>query len=105
MPNYLIAYHGMPAFDTPEAAAEGRTRFMAWVGGLGEAIVNPGTPLMSPRILRPGGAIDEAGPESMTGFSVVAADNLEAAVAIARSCPYLDQCPVQVAEMMEMRPG
>ena len=38
------------------------------------------------------------------GFSVVAADSLEAALGIARSCPYLAFGTIEVAEMKKM-PG
>lgn len=102
MPKYIIAYHGIPQAESPEAGAASRQRFMEWIRGLGEAVVNPGTPLLSPRIVRPGGAVDSGGAEVLSGFSVVTAGSLEEALGMAQSSPYLEQGAVQVAEMMEM---
>ncbi len=102
MSNYIIAYHGSLQSEGPEADAAGMAKFMAWIGGLGEAVVNPGTPLIGARIVRPGGAIEEASPEVLNGFSVVKAASFEAALAMAQACPYLEKGPVQVAEMMDM---
>ena len=36
------------------------------------------------------------------GFSVVNADNIDAALTIARSCPHLRIGTIEVAEMMQM---
>ena len=39
---------------------------------------------------------------NLMGFSVVKADSLEAAVEMARSCPFLVIAPVEVAEAKQM---
>ena len=49
-----------------------------------------------------GGVTDGGG---LTGFSVVKADNLEAALEMAKACPFLEIGTLQVAEMMEMKPA
>ena len=45
MPNYILAYHGGKKPETPEEGAEGMAKFQAWVRDLGDAAINPGTPL------------------------------------------------------------
>jgi len=45
MPNYIIAYHGGKKPESPEEGAKQMEKWKAWVGGLGDAVVNPGTPL------------------------------------------------------------
>jgi hypothetical protein len=52
----------------------------AWLGGLGDAVVNPGTPLGKSKMVSSGGVSDANGPEPLTGFSVVTAENIEAAL-------------------------
>ncbi len=38
----------------------------------------------------------------MMGFSVVKADSMDAALEMAKGCPFLEMGTVEVAEMMEM---
>ena len=53
MPNYIFAYYGEPTFESPEEGAKYMEEFMAWVGGLGDALVNPGNPLGKPKNRNP----------------------------------------------------
>ena len=103
MPNYIIAYHGGNKPETPEAGAEQMAKWKAWVDGLGDAAVNPGTPLAKTRIVSASGVSDDGGPAAMSGFSVVKADTMDAALEMAKACPFLDTGgTLEVAEMMEM---
>lgn len=104
MPNYMLAYHHGKMPENPEEGAEGMGRFMVWIGGLGKAVVNPGTPLGKSTTVSSDGTSEDDGPNHMMGFSIVQADNMEAAIEIAKGCPFLEMGTVGVAEMMEM-PG
>jgi hypothetical protein len=104
MPNYLLAYHVGRAPATPEEGAAQMAKWNAWVGGLGKAMVDPGTPLGKSVMVSADGVLPDGGPSPLMGFSVVAADGLEAALSIARSCPYLAFGTIEVAEMKKM-PG
>ena len=42
MPNYIIAYHGGEKLESQEKGAKQMEKWKAWVGGIGDAIVNPG---------------------------------------------------------------
>ena len=99
MAEYIIAYHG--GGEMPEDPEAYQAQFMAWIAGLGDAVVNPGTPLGPSRVVTPEG-VSEDGGVNLMGFSVVKADSLEAAVEIARSCPFLVIAPVEVAEAKQM---
>ena len=99
MAEYIIAYHG--GGEMPEDPEGHRAQFMAWLGGLGDAVVNPGTPLGPSKVVTSEG-VSEGGGVNLQGFSIVRADSLEAAVEIARSCPFLVIAPVEVAEVKEM---
>jgi len=79
-------------------------KWKAWVGGLGDAVVNPGTPLGKSKIVSSSGVSDDGGPNAMSGFSIVKADNMDAALEMAKGCPFLELGgTLEVAEVMEMK--
>jgi hypothetical protein len=102
MPNYVIAYHGAGKFETPEQGAAARAKWKAWVGSLGDAVVNPGTPLGRGKLVNSDG-VSERGGDSLSGFSIIRAGSLEAALQLALRCPHLDHGTIEVAEVMEMK--
>ena len=102
MPNYTFAYYGEPKFERPEEGAKHKERFMAWVGGLGDALVDPGTPLGKAKTVSAGGISDDSRPNRLTGFSIVKADSMDAALEMAKGCPFVEFGTVDVAEVMEM---
>ena len=105
MSDYIIAYHGGEPPGSPEEAAAHMSKWKAWVAGLGDAVVNPGTPLKNTRIVSATGVSEGGGPDVMTGFSVISAESLDAALEMAGSCPVLDVGgTLEVAEMMSL-PG
>jgi hypothetical protein len=102
MPKYVIAYLGGKQVANPEARSAHMTKWKAWVEGLGSRMINPGTPLGQGNLVSAAGVF-ERGPNHLTGFSIVLADNMDAAIEIAQACPFLEIGTVEVAEAMEMR--
>ncbi len=103
MSNYIIAYHGGKEPESPEEGAKQMAKWKAWVGGLGDAVVNPGTPLGKSKIVSSTGVSDGDGSNSLTGYSIVKADSMDAALEMAKACPFLEIGTVEVAEVMEMK--
>lgn len=103
MPNFIIAYHGGNKPETKEACAAQMAKWKAWVDDLGDACVNPSTPLGQSRIVSAVGFSDDGGSNAMLEFSVVMAADIDAALELAKRCPFLD-CggTLEVAEMLEM---
>jgi hypothetical protein len=103
MPNFMIAYHGG---DQPASEEEGMAqmeKWKAWVAGLGAAVSNPGTPLMKTKIVTSSDVQDETNPDALKGYAVVAADDMDAAIEIAKSDPFLEtNGTLRVSQMMEM---
>ena len=90
MANYLLAYHGggMPATDAERAAV--MAEWGQWFGVLGDGLVDGGNPVGQTRTIAPGGSVsDGGGANPVSGYSVIKADSLDAAVALARGCPLL----------------
>ncbi len=102
MSNYVFAYHGGKKPESPEEGAKQLAEWKAWVGDLGDAVVNPGTPLGKSRIVSSDGVSDGDGSSALTGYSIVKADSLDAALEMAKACPFLDIGTIEVAEVMEM---
>ncbi|HKI97119.1 MAG TPA: YciI family protein [bacterium] len=102
MAHYMIFYVGGKPPETPEEGARKQQEWKDWVGSLGDAVVNPGTPLGNSRTVTAAGVSDGGGPNALTGFSVVNADSMEAALEMAQRCPFLDVGTLQVAEVRQM---
>ena len=103
MTNFMIAYYGGTQPSSKEEGMAQMNKWKAWVDGLGDAIVNPGTPLPDSKIITSTGVADDTDPNSMKGFAVVKAASMEAAIAIAQSDPFLDNGgTIRVSQMMEM---
>ena len=102
MPDYVFAYHGGKEPESPEEGAKSMARWQAWVAGLGDAVVNPGTPLGMSKTVSSDGVTDGGGSNPLLGFIIVSADNMDAALAIAQDDPYLEMGTIEVAQVMEM---
>ena len=103
MTKFMIAYYGGNQPSSKEEGMAQMNKWKAWVDGLGETIVNPGTPLPVSKIVTSTRVEDDTDPNSMKGFAVVKAASMEAAIAIAQSDPFLDNGgSIRVSQMMEM---
>ncbi len=102
MSNYIFAYHGGKKPESPEEGAKHMAKWKAWVDGLGDAVVNPGTPLGMSKTVSSSGVSDDGGSNPLNGFSIVKADSMDAALEMAKGCPYVDIGTIEVAEVKEM---
>jgi len=98
---FVFAYHGGETPESPEEGAKHMAKFEAWVGGLGDAVVNPGHPLGKSKTVSSGGVSDNGASNSLVGFSIVKADSMDAAVEMAKGYPHLEIGTVEVVEMLE----
>ncbi len=100
MTKYLLGYHGggMPA--TPEEGQKIMAAWGAWMGGLGAALVDGGNPTGPAKTIAKDGKIsDGGGANPLTGYSIIEAASLDAAVKLASTCPILASGgSVEVAE-------
>ena len=104
MNNYVFVYRGGLEFKSPEEGAKHMAKWRAWVGGLGNASVNRGSPFGKSKTVSSGGVSDDGGANPLTGYSIVKANSLAAALRMAKACPHLDiGGSIVVAEVMEMK--
>jgi len=101
MPKYVIAYLGGAQVTNPQDRAAQMARWNTWAEGLGSRMVNPGMPIGQGKLVSSNG-VSERGPNHLTGFSIVQADNLDEALEMAQRCPFLEIGSLEVAEAMEM---
>ena len=104
MPKFVFAYHGGGMPDTPEESAKLMAAWQAWMGGLGAAIVDGGAPVGMSKTVSAGGVVDNGGANPLSGYTIVEAADMDAAVSMAQGCPILDSGngTVEVAPVMEM---
>ncbi|HTJ58395.1 MAG TPA: YciI family protein [Devosiaceae bacterium] len=90
MTKYLFAYHGGATPETPEEGQKVMAAWVKWMGGLGAALVDGGNPIGSAKTVAKDGTVSEGGGANLvTGYSIVEAPSLDAAVKMAQSCPIL----------------
>jgi len=105
MPQYVIVYLGGNQPATPEEGKQHFAKYMEWISSLGDSAVSPANPLKDTRTVNPDGTVTNGGTTTMSGYTTVEADSMDAALTIAKGCPFLDiGGSLEVSELMQM-PG
>ena len=104
MPKFILAYHSnMTMPSTPEEGAAHRARYMDWMASLGDALVSPQNPFGPSQLVVAEGADEpERVLSALMGYSVVEAADMDAALAIARTCPFVEMGTIEVAPIKSM---
>jgi hypothetical protein len=104
MPKYLFRYHGGTMPQTPEEGQKVMAAWTKWLGDLGPKAIDRGNPTSTSQTVGAGGKVTaNGGANPVNGYSVIEADNLDAALAIARNCPQIAaNGTVEVGELMAM---
>jgi hypothetical protein len=106
MSQYIMIYKGEStdtADMTEEQASEVMAKWGAWIGTVGEALVDIGSPLGQGVSLVDDGST--TAPVALAGYSIVEAANLEAAQDLADGHPFLSEGAGNFAiEIFEMMP-
>ena len=101
MPHFLFAYHGGKVPETEAETEAEIVRWQGWFDNISAAIVDPGNPIGESRTVSDTGIVDDGGPSPLSGYSIVMADNIDAAVAMVHDCPIIGNGSVEVAEIHE----
>ena len=105
MAKYVLAYSGGNAMpESEEAQAEVMAEWGAWFGQIAGDLVDGGNPFGPARSIASDGSVsDGGGSTQLTGYSVISAADLDAAVATAKGCPVLaNDGNVEVYEALDM---
>ncbi|MFT6031938.1 MAG: hypothetical protein ACI854_000465 [Arenicella sp.] len=103
MPNFMLTYLGTPSISTPEEKKLHMQKYHHWITGLGDAALSPMNPLKNVSVVDSDGEVTTGGETGMSGFTIVSAESMEAALVIVKACPFLEVGGrLEVAEMIEM---
>ena len=104
MTNFMLAYYGGRQPSTKEEGMAHMEKWQAWIQSLGDAVVNPGTPLTSSSLVTKSKVTEDQNPEAMKGFAIVKAESMDAAIEIAKTDPFLEiDGTIRVSKMMELK--
>ena len=88
MANFLLTFHGGSMPETKEAPGQAMQAWTGWFGTLGDALVDGGNPITHAKAITPDGGVMDA-TSAPSGYSIIKADSLDAAVTLAKGCPVL----------------
>ncbi len=98
MPTYVIVNRAPQGF---KGSAESMTNWNTWFANLGAQLTDRGNPVFR-RVVRGNCSTDTV----LGGYTLITADNLDAAVALTDRCPALDYGGgVEVGELLELNRG
>jgi hypothetical protein len=100
-----LIYLGGNQPSSPEEGKQHFAKYQKWLSSLGEATVSPANPLKNTRTVNPDGTVTAGGTTRMSGYTILQADSMEAALSMAQACPFLEVGgSLEVSELAEM-PG
>ena len=105
MPQFVIVYVGGNPPSSPEEGKKHFSKYREWLSALGDAAVSPANPLKNTTTVNPDGTTTAGGATKISGYTIIKADSMEAALSIAKACPFLDiGGSLEVSELGQM-PG
>ncbi len=105
MAQYVIVYLGGDQPSSPEEGKQHFSKYMDWLSSLGDAAVSPANPLKDTTTVNSDGTVITGGTTTMSGYTIVEADSMDAALSMAKTCPFLEiGGSLEVSELVEM-PG
>jgi len=88
MANFLLTFHGGGMPESKEEQDQVMAAWTGWFTTLGDALVDGGNPISQARAISPDGSVMDA-TSAPSGYSIIKAADLDAAVALAKGCPVL----------------
>ncbi len=105
MPQYVLVYLGGNQPASPEEGKQHFAKYNAWLSALGDAVVSPANPLKDTHTVKPDGTVAAESTTTMSGYTIITADSMEAALELAKVCPFLEiGGSLEVSELVQM-PG
>ena len=101
MAKFVLTFEDARQPSSPEAGQQHMSDYRDWLAGLGDTLVMPQQAFRQTRDVTDQG-VREAGPGGIMGFLMIEAENMEAAIAVARQCPFLARGTMRVAEAMDV---
>lgn len=104
MAKFIYLYRGPTTNLTPDQGAGRMAAFAAWTERVGSALIDVGSPFGPSVAVRDDGTEGPTG--DLIGYSIVEADDLDAAKAFTDGLPFLSnsdgKCAVEIFELLPM---
>ena len=105
MSRYIITYLGGNQPSSPEEGKQHMAKYRDWLTSLGDSAVSPANPFKNTHRVNSDGSVSTKSLTSMSGFTIIEVDSMDAALSVAKACPFLDVGgSLEVSELMKM-PG
>lgn len=103
MAKFILVYLGGNQSATPEEGKKHFEEYQNWLVSLGDTIVSAANPLKDTHVIHPDGEVEAGSTTAMSGFSVIEAESIEAAVKISQTCPFQKiGGTLEVSELIQM---
>lgn len=103
MAQYVIVYIGGNQPSTPEEGKQHFARYQEWLTSLGGSAVSPMNPLKNTSTVNPDRSVTGESKTTMSGYTIIEAESMDAALEIAKACPFLDiDGSLEVSELVQM---
>jgi len=103
MQQYIFIYLGGEQPTDPEEGKQHFEKYQQWLKSLGDAIVSPAIPFKDTHTVHNDGNTQQGTTTLMSGMSIFKFESMQAALAAAKECPFLEiGGTLEVSEMIEM---
>lgn len=103
MPKYIFVYLGGEFPTDPEERQKHFDRYQQWLDGLGNQVISPAIPFKDTHVVQADGTVSPGSASAMSGLSIIQSNSLQDALAVGKSCPFLEINGVlEISEMIEM---
>lgn len=103
MATYILTYLGGNQPSNPEEGKKHFEEYRTWLTSLGDAVISPANPLKDTTVISPDGTVTPGSTSEMSGFTIIEANSQQAAIEMAKSCPFLKiGGTLEVSELMQM---
>ena len=103
MAQYVIVYIGGNQPSTPEEGKQNFAKYQEWLTSLGDSAVSPMNPLKNTSTVNPDGTVTDGSKTTMSGYTIIEAESMDAALETAKACPFLDiDGSLEVSELVQM---
>ena len=103
MAQYIITYLGGEQPSSPEEGQKHFAKYKEWLSSIGDSIVSPANPMKNTQTVNSDSTVTAGGSTSMSGYTIIEATSINAALEIAKTCPFLDMHgSLEVSELIQM---
>lgn len=103
MAQYIIFYLGGDQPPSPEEGRQHFTKYKEWLDSLGDSVISPMNPIKDTSTVNPDGTVTKGSATSMSGYTIIQAESIDAVLEMAKASPFLDiGGSLEVSELVQM---